>query len=41
MIAPDCAKLMVISGPYFLPDDEGHGYHGRFLKDDGLETSPS
>jgi hypothetical protein len=25
----------------FLPDDKGHGYYGRFLEDDGMETSSS
>ena len=31
-----CRWLISRAGPHFLPDDESHGYHGRFLENDGL-----
>ena len=30
-----------LSGPHLLPDDEGHGYYGRFLENDELQVPSS
>ena len=33
--------LLFTTGSHLLPDDEGHGYYGRFLEDDDLEVLAS
>jgi ATP-dependent helicase STH1/SNF2 len=35
------SMVYFILGSHLLPDDEGHGYHGRLPQDDGMETPPS
>ena len=29
---------VLVIGSYLLPNDQGHGYHGRLFEDDELET---